>query len=258
MEIFSPSRLSVGLNSNIQFNNFGNKIFFGQALEKDKFQSTSPLKLCNEQEIKKLIAQNPDIKNILAENKIPVKLNMQELKDLMDGHCKTTQEYAALVAKNLPAALKQQVNMKDLKDAAMLHDFGKVLIPPEILNKSGALTPEEHKIMDLHSELGYELLKNTGLNDEVLKLIRYHHDNFDKNGAPRSFIPDINLQILNIADKYSALTEKRVYKNALTPKQALTIIYSDVQKGQVHPFLFQALVKSITPQTAAAKAKAGL
>lgn len=254
MEIFSPNRISVGLNSNIQFNNFGSKIYFGQTLEKDKFQSTSPLKLCNEQEIKKLIAQNPDIKNTLAKNKIPVKLNMQELKDLMDGHCKTTQEYAALVAKNLPEALKQQVNMKDLKDAAILHDFGKVLIPPEILNKSGALTAEEHKIMDLHSELGYELLKNTGLNDEVLKLIRYHHDNFDKNGAPRSFIPDINLQILNIADKYSALTEKRVYKNALTPKQALTIIYSDVQKGQVHPFLFQALVKSIIPQTAAIKA----
>ena len=70
---------------------------------------------------------------------------------------------------------------------------------------------------------------------------------FEEKGAKRDYIPDINLQILNIADKYSALTEKRVYKEALTPKQALTIIYSDVKKGNVHPFLFQALVKAVTP-----------
>ena len=138
-------------------------------------------------------------------------------------------------------------NLKDLKDAAILHDFGKVLIPPEILNKHGKLTDEEHKIMDLHSIIGYEMLKNSGVNDEVLKLVRFHHNNFEEKGAKRDYIPDINLQILNIADKYSALTEKRVYKEALTPKQALTIIYSDVKKGNVHPFLFQALVKAVTP-----------
>ena len=246
MEIFNPSQFSVGLNSNIQFNRFGNKIYFGQTQPNDSFQSTSPLRFFNELEIKKLISQNPDVRKILAEHKIPVRLNMQELKDLMDGHCKTTTDFAVQIAKNLPQALKQQVNIKDLKDGAIMHDFGKVLIPPEILNKHGALTPDEHKIMDLHSELGYQLLKNTGVNDEVLKLVRYHHENFESSSG--NFVPDINLQILNIADKYSALTEKRVYKDALSPKQALTIIYSEVRKGNVHPFLFQALVKAVSPQ----------
>ena len=123
----------------------------------------------------------------------------------------------------------------------MLHDFGKVLVPAEILNKHGKLTDEEFRIMHLHSELGYQLLKNANLNNEVLSLIRYHHDNFQNN----NFVPDINLQILNIADKYSALTENRVYKQALTPKQALTIIYSEVKKGNVHPFLYKALVQAV-------------
>ena len=58
-------------------------------------------------------------------------------------------------------------------------------------------------------------------------------------------LPDINLQILNLADKYSALTEKRVYKEAFSPQKALTIIYSDVKKGNIHPFLFNALVKAV-------------
>ena len=58
-------------------------------------------------------------------------------------------------------------------------------------------------------------------------------------------MPDLNIQVLNLADKYSALTENRVYKQALTPEQALTVIYGDVKKGNVHPFLFKALVEAI-------------
>lgn len=65
--------------------------------------------------------------------------------------------------------------------------------------------------MDLHSELGYQLLKNSGVNDEVLKLVRFHHNNFEK--AKQSYIADVNLQILNLADKYSALTEKESTKS---------------------------------------------
>nr|QGT49842.1 hypothetical protein Melaina855_2290 [uncultured Candidatus Melainabacteria bacterium] len=240
MEVFNPSLYSIGLNSNIQLNRFGKNVYFGQNPIQDSFQSTSPVKLFNENEIKKMISQNTDIKKLLSENKIPIRLNMTELKDLAQHHCKDTQEIAASIANNLPQSLKQQVNIKNLKDGAMLHDFGKVLIPAEILNKNGALTPEEHKIMDLHSELGYQLLKNSGVNDEILKLVRYHHDNKQNN-----FVPDINLQILNLADKYSALTEERVYKEAFSPQKALTILYSEVKKGDIHPFIFNALVKSI-------------
>ena len=97
------------------------------------------------------------------------------------------------------------------------------------------------------------MLKNSGVNNEVLDLVRYHHDNYEETGNVRkNFIPDINLQILNLADKYSALTEQRVYKEAYSPKKALTIIYGDVKSGKVHPFLFQALVKSINNSTVSA------
>jgi len=252
MEIFNSGLYNVGLNPNVQFNKFGNKIYFGQNQAKDSFRSTSVTNLGNEFEIKKMISQNPEVRKILVSNKIPVRLNMAELQELMEKHCKDTQDIAVGIFKNLPQALKQQVDIKTLKDGAMLHDFGKVLIPPEVLNKNGALTPEEHKIMDLHSELGYQLLKNTGLSEKVLNIVRYHHDNYEETGLTRkNFIPDINLQIVNLADKYSALTEKRVYKEAYSPKKALTIIYSDVKSGKVHPFLFQALVKSLSEQNAA-------
>lgn len=240
MEVFNPSQYGIGLVSNIQLNRLGNRVSFKSNAAGDSFENNSPAKFFNELEVKKMISQNPELKKILTENKIPLRLNMTELMDLKTNHCKDTQEIAQTIANNLPNALKQQVNMKNLKDGAMLHDFGKVLIPPEILNKNGALTDYEHKIMDLHTELGYQLLKNTGLSEDILKLVRYHH-----HEKQTDIVPDINLQILNLADKYSALTEKRVYKDAFSPQKALTIIYADVKKGNIHPFLFNALVKSV-------------
>ena len=173
---------------------------------------------------------------------LPENLNLKELSNLKDFHLADTQDICVRIAENLPYALKLNVNMSDLKKAAMLHDFGKVLIPPEILNKNGRLTSDEYKIMRLHSELGYQLLKNSGLNGNILYLIRNHHNNtIGKN----KFVYDIDLQILNLADKYSALTEKRVYKPAMSSQQALTVLASEVKEGKVHPTVFNALVKAV-------------
>ena len=244
IDLNSLNGYSVGLNPNLKVNNFGKFVYFGDTKNVDTFQNSSPVRLFEEAEIKKMIANSPEVKKILAEHKIPVHLNMKEIQELRDGHAKDTQNIAVAIANNLPPALKQQVNLTTLKDGALLHDFGKVLIPPAILNKNGSLTDDEHKIMDLHTELGYYLLKNTGVSESVLSLVRNHHDNYLDNNSGRSYVPDINLQILNVADKYSALTEKRVYKDAYAPQRALTVIYGDVQRGEVHPFLFNALVKA--------------
>lgn len=237
---------SVGLKQNLKVNNYGkSSVYFGNSLTSDTFQNTSPIRLFNEDEIMKMLAQNPEIQQILTTNKIPLHLNMKELLELKDGHARDTQNLATSIANNLPPALRQQINLKDLKEGALLHDFGKVLIPPEILNKKGHLTDSEHKIMDLHTELGYQLLKNSGVNDNVLFLVRNHHHNFSDDKSGRNYVPDINLQVLNIADKYSALTENRVYKDAYTLQKALTVLYSEVKRGEIHPFLFNALVKTV-------------
>ncbi|MCM1338207.1 MAG: HD domain-containing protein [Muribaculaceae bacterium] len=233
---------------NIQFNNHNlNQIFFGQAPAADSFKSTSVTRFFDENEIRKMISSNPEIKRILSENNISGRLNMIELEELRTGHCKDTQDIAMGIANNLMPALKQKVNIKNLKEGAQLHDFGKVLIPSEILNKASSLTVDEHKIMDLHSELGYQLLKNTGLSDDVLSLVRYHHQASEN----KKYVPNIDLQILNLADKYSALTEKRVYKDKFSPEKALTILSKCVESGEVHPFLFNALVKSVNNNTSA-------
>lgn len=227
-------------------------IGFGSELNSDTFEYSSVERYTSETALRKMIIANPKIKNIVKDFNPDLKLNIKELNELKTGHLNDTKNTVKGITENLPFALKNKVDAKAVEDAAYLHDLGKVLIPTEILNKPDKLNEYETKIMHKHSELGYELLKTTGINPKILNLVRNHHQNAKKTGYPwvgKDFNADLNLQILSIADKYSALTESRAYKKSMTPKQALTIIYQDVKDGKLHPFVFKALVNYVAEQS---------
>jgi len=227
---------------------------FGQAsLEQDSFayQQGSLNRYTSEATITQMMRQNPKIREILKTNGMSGEINMENLRNLLATHARDTQKIATGITENLPVALQYEVNKKSLSDACYLHDLGKVLIPDEILNKPARLTPDEEKIMHTHSELSYELLRKTDLDTRTLNLIKYHHQNALGNGYPQAntdFKADINQQILSVADKYSALTEKRPYKDPIPAEKALAIIYKDVKDGKTHPFVFKALVAHVRAQ----------
>ncbi len=241
-----------GISSNIYINRNRYNTGFGQNNVSDTFERQSVERYATEAAINRMINSNPKIKKIVKNFNPQMQLNIQELKELLNNHASDTQKIAQGIAENLPFSLKNKVNLKAIDDAAYLHDIGKVLIPANILNKAGKLTDDEIKIMHTHSEIGYEMLKTTDINPETLNIVRNHHQNAKKTGYPwvgNDFNADLNLQILSASDKYSALTENRVYKEALTPKQALTIIYQDVKEGKLHPFIFKALVNHVNNST---------
>lgn len=211
----------------------------------DTFETTSLNKYTTEISIRRMLENNNKVKNIVKGFNPEMNLNLEELNELMKNHATDTRNIAKGISEHLPFALQNKVDKKALNDAAYLHDLGKVLIPKEVLNKPAKLDENETKIMHTHSELSYELLKNSGLDEKTLKLIRNHHQNAKRSGYPwvsNDFNADLNLQILSTADKYSALTEKRQYKEPMSSEQALTIIYQDVKDGKLHPFVFKALV----------------
>ena len=237
--------LGVIRTPNISANNSRSNIRFGNYQPADTFESNSPKKYTSEISIRNLANSNPKIAQILQSVNAPYSINMETLNHLLTTHATATQEISEGIIQNLPFSLKQKANAKAIQDAAYLHDIGKVFIPEEITNKNGKLTPQEREIMHKHSELGYELLKNTNIDPKVLFLIRNHHQNAQKSGYPKvdnNFFADLDLQILSIADKYSALTEARPYKKPLTREQALTIIRSEVREGKINPLVFNALV----------------
>ena len=240
-----PRALSVGaIQPNIYIGRNYN-IGFGNQLNADKFENNSIDRYTSEYKIKKMINANPKIKKIVKDFNPNLELNITGWNQLKNNHLKDVQNIARGITENLPFSLKSRVDENAVEKAAYLHDLGKVLIPKAILDKPAKLNPEETKIMHTHSELSYELLKTTDLDEKTLKLIRNHHQNAKKTGYPwvgKDFNADLNLQIVSIADKYSALTEPRPYKKSITPKQALTIIYQDVKDEKLHPFVFKALV----------------
>lgn len=212
----------------------------------DTFETTSLNSYTTEYKLQKAVNENPKIKAILERFNVPCSLNMEAVYELQNGHAADTKEIARGIIANLPFSLKDKVNKDAVEKAAYLHDTGKSLIPVEILNKSGALNPEETEIMHTHSELSYELLKDSGLDKKTLSLIRNHHQNAKKTGYPfvdKSFFADIDQQIVSMADKYSALTEKRSYKSPMANIEALTILAKDVNEGKYSQLVFNALVK---------------
>ena len=189
--------------------------------------------------------QNVRIQELLGAYNLPVKINEKAIEQLKNGHLKNTRELAVKLYSALPEELKKDVNLKQLQDASLLHDIGKVLIPDNILNKKGRLDQQEREIMELHSELGYKLLKNKFLDEETLNLIRNHHQNSKKTGYPsvsEKYDHSMAAQILSAADKYSALTEKRSYKESFDRQKALKILKND---ETILPEIYSALEKAV-------------
>jgi len=177
----------------------------------------------NENYLNFLINSNPELKKFLSENGIDGKVYTNHVSSMVNTHLTSTSAIALQLANKMNISASDK---KILEQACVFHDFGKVLIPPEIVNKPSGLTSEEKRIMDLHAELGYQLLSNTGMNQKTLNLIRNHH-------KPQELNNDVLGQILSVADIYSALREQRSYKTALSDADTLKILDQKAKNGEV-------------------------
>jgi HD-GYP domain-containing protein (c-di-GMP phosphodiesterase class II) len=113
---------------------------------------------------------------------------------------------------------------------ALLHDLGKMLVPSEVLNKPGKLTRDEFEVMKGHPLHGYDLLKNEEhLNEEVLKIVRSHHERINGGGYPDG-LTDKQIgkltRMVSIVDVYDAVTSDRVYHDGMPPHEALKVMYN--------------------------------
>lgn len=118
----------------------------------------------------------------------------------------------------------------DLGVGAMLHDLGKIWVANEILNKQGALTPEEYESMKKHTEYGHNVLaKQPELSYVVAHCAYQHHERLNGSGYPRGLRGDdvhIFAQILAVADVYDAMVTHRPYRSGMAPADVMEYLYS--------------------------------
>lgn len=140
-----------------------------------------------------------------------------------------------------------EAGVRDAGAAGLLHDLGKAAMPLEVLNKPGALSDEEFRIMKAHPHRGWEMLKLGGTASEpVLDVALHHHEKIDGSGYPHGLAGEAISRMAKmgaVCDVYDAITSNRPYKKAWGPAESLQRMVG--WKGHFDPEVFKAFVRSI-------------
>ena len=139
-----------------------------------------------------------------------------------------------------------KTEIKEIAQAAILHDMGKLLIPKAIMFKPSRLTEKEFQVMKLHPELGYKMLKNEmNIPEHIARPALEHQEMYGGGGYPQNLKGDEihpYSHIVKIADVYDALTSKRPYKEPIPNSRAIKIMLSEGEKS-FHPDLLRQFVE---------------
>ena len=143
--------------------------------------------------------------------------NLMTALDLRDvetfGHSRTVAKYSQMLARVLD--IEDKTKLDNIRKGALLHDVGKIAIPDSILKKPGSLNQDEWEKIKLHPTLGYGLVKEIKLLEEVGNIILCHHERYDGRGYPgglkKEEIP-LEARIFALADALDAITSFRPYR----------------------------------------------
>lgn len=182
---------------------------------------------------------------IIITQSITTFVNFIDAKDpYTKGHSSRVALYAREIARrmHMPSAEQQQ-----LYYIALMHDVGKIGIPDAILNKKGALTPDERHIIESHTTIGGDMLKSFTSIDGIIKGALYHHERYDGKGYPKGISgQDIPLyaRIICICDSYDAMSSNRCYRKHLDKETILSELHGN-SGSQFDPDIVQYMIEMI-------------
>lgn len=137
--------------------------------------------------------------------------------------------------------------IEKIRNAALLHDLGKIGLPISTLNSTRPLTQEEWQLIYKHPETGEDISKEVSRFKEVPKWIRYHHERYNGNGYPdrlKSAEIPLESRIIACADTFDAMTTNRPYSKRKSIEETKEELLR-VSGAQLDPIVVQALIKVI-------------
>lgn len=175
--------------------------------------------------------------DILAENKNSLHLfdmlhSMREFDDITYVHSVNVALISSIIGQWVNFSKDQ---IKNLVLCGLLHDIGKLLIPPEILSKPGKLDSEEYTTIKTHVSLGFNILSERKFETQVSEACLLHHERSDGSGYPFGLKSDkipTAAKIIAIADVYDAMTSNRVYRGSICPFD----VVRDMEAGAYNQF----------------------
>ena len=159
------------------------------------------------------------------------------------GHAARVTAYALAIAERVGVSPRDR---EQLRQGGLLHDIGKICVPDLILDKPGALTPEETAIIQRHPAQGVAIVEPLQSMVDSIPLIRWHHERMDGRGYPDGLhgpeIPRL-VRILSVADVYDALSSDRPYREAISHLDCLKILRANAAQGGLDPELVEVFCK---------------
>lgn len=138
------------------------------------------------------------------------------------GHSERVMHVSCMLAEELGVPAE---SIDSLRNAALLHDIGKIGVPDAILRKAGKLTAEEWETMRRHPIVSEEICRPLGLAPEILFLIKHHHERLDSKGYPDG-IPateqPLLQRILVVADSFDAMRSRRPYRDRMPQEELVS------------------------------------
>jgi putative nucleotidyltransferase with HDIG domain len=173
-----------------------------------------------------------------------------EAKDgVTHDHIRRVQHSSVALARAV--GVRDELMIKAIEAAALLHDTGKLAVPEHILNKPGKLTSSEFDQMKRHVDVGADILSAIDFPYPVVPIVRCHHESWDGSGYPRGVRGDdipIGARILSVVDCYDALTSDRPYRRALDREAAIGVLLE--RRGTMYdPLIVDTFIR-ILPEIA--------
>jgi hypothetical protein len=160
------------------------------------------------------------------------------------GHGDRVSRGAVMIARQIRMSTERT---EAIMFAGMLHDVGKLGVPTQVLQKTGALTEDEFAAIQLHPMRGLEIVREIGFLFEALNGIMHHHERIDGRGYPMGLagheIPEF-ARVIAVADAFDSMTTTRSYREAKSIEFAL----GELRKGagtQFDPVVVEAFIAAI-------------
>ena len=161
------------------------------------------------------------------------------------SHSENVARYSTIIATEMGLSTKE---IEVIRQACELHDLGKIGIGDSILMKPGALTNEEWVEVRKHPIVGAQILEPLTFLNDVIDLVRQHHEHYDGSGYPEGRKgEDIHLgaRILNLADAYEAMRSARSYRKIPLTKEAAVEEVKKNSGTQFDPKVVEAFLKIV-------------
>ena len=240
----SPARASRKVDLNDELERAARVCAKGKQAVMSMFQEVRMGKAINAEAAGELVEE---ISNSVLRNPGAL-ISLARLKSVDDYTYMHSVAVCALMV-SLGRQLQQdEVTIRELGMAGLLHDMGKANMPMDVLNKPGKLTEEEFAIMKSHPAEGHRMLLQSGSVGEIpLEVCLHHHEKVDGSGYPDRLTGEqISLfaKMGAVCDVYDAITSNRPYKIGWDPAESIRKM-SEWSAGHFDQTVFQAFVRSV-------------